>query len=177
MTAAVASPPISLPMRIAPLARSNEHAVNFTDERAVNFVRSSWSKSAVPFGPMKVWTDKEGKPEKFQRMDEGSYFSALTRGKDSLINRILAGSECFAAVPNDTPTLLAGWMVYDTTTLHYLYVPKTFRKMGVARALIARLPKTVVDHSFWTPAFEKIRPQGQVWNPTRLWMLKGCNDQ
>lgn len=157
----------SLPVTFGDLDRSNE--------RHVNFVRSSWAKCAVTSRPSKVWCDKEGKPSRHEQVAEHSYFAALAAGPQGLINRILARCKVVIAVPNVTPNTIAGWIAHDATTLHYVYVVSNpFRRMGIGRALLARLPATVTAYSFWSPAFEKIAPAGMTWRPDVLWSVKGC---
>lgn len=53
-----------------------------------------------------------------------------------------------AVMPED-PSVVFGWAVYEPGTLHYVYVKPDFRKHGIARALLADLPRPFA-YSHWT---------------------------
>ena len=59
----------------------------------------------------------------------------------TLLAAILSHAECLVAVDQEDPNLYYGWIVFDPKTdpacVHYCYVKKNFRKLGIGTELLA----------------------------------------
>lgn len=62
------------------------------------------------------------------------------KGHEAKIKALLLvpSSKCLVCVAPDDDNQIIGWVVFDRDTVHYCYVKNVFRKMGVARALMAQ---------------------------------------
>ena len=175
-----AAPTLSkLPVSFRPLAA--------TGTREHNFVRKTMSHIAIACRPGKLFPPKrrEGEsledhrercrtePGRFESIEEHPYFTELAEDGGA-VERILARCTTLVAVPDATPTLIAGFAVTDAKTLFALYVVQDFRHMGLGRTLLARAAGGLAEHALWSPAFERIRPPAMTYRPQRLWEQKGC---
>ena len=70
------------------------------------------------------------------------------------------------AVMPDDPSVVFGWAVSEGSKLHYLYVKPDFRKYGIAKALLADLPRpfTFTHYTYILRDLEK-HLQGCTFNP------------
>jgi len=62
----------------------------------------------------------------------------LIRRRERTVARyLLREARCTVAAPIESPELVCGFIVFDneTETVHYLYTPRAFRNMGIARSL------------------------------------------
>jgi GNAT superfamily N-acetyltransferase len=115
-----------------------------------------------------------------------SYFAA--RIKDSIFyanhheiaDKLLAQETALVACPDDDSDTILGYIVVEPKVLHWVYVKKAFRKMGIATRLLeasglpANLHDVQVTHptKLWFttkqhgPGFEEKYP-GAIYNPYR----------
>lgn len=112
------------------------------DTSEERFVRSSWVKSQRSFrfyGKSEPWPGPE------------SFALKIT----DEIERGLAGTVLIAHAPDDEESLY-GFIASDGETLHYAYVKKPFRGLGIARALwvAAGAPRTCTSRGF---AFDAVK--------------------
>lgn len=96
-----------------------------------NFVMNSWSKS----------------------LRSGSYYHHSIPGKLFYeahrigIKETMQYARCIVATPIDDPNIIVGYLVYEErdsdkyVVLHYCYVKKMFRRMGLANLLISIISK------------------------------------
>ena len=131
--------------------------------REWNFCRKTWSLNAADNRPSKVWPDPDGRvnvARKVERADERTYFLWMAdAGALSLMGR----SQITCAVPVTEPDLVAGFVAYEPRVLHMIYVSGTFRRMGLARALLGLLPAGLRTYSQWSPLAEKLLPRAKGW--------------
>lgn len=71
-----------------------------------------------------------------------------------LIERILRSFDVIIAADKEDPTHIYGFIVagkvQDITTIHYLYVKHTFRRLGIAKALLAHFEIPNNEPFFYT---------------------------
>ena len=165
MSPALSTP--SLPITIAPLDRALE--------RDVNFVRSSWTQSYVPFRPSRTAVDADGKVHVW-RQDARAFWVDHSAWLDALLDSM--GTTVLVARANDAEGLLVGWTCWSATLgrparLHYVYVKKSFRGMGVAGMLLANVPTDAgVVFTHWTTRVPALRlPASWEWSPFATWSL------
>lgn len=133
-------------------------------EREKHFVCNSWTESQVKFCPAKVWFDEDGRPLRVERIQKGAFLD----GHAKLVDKLLARAVTVTAAIS--PGLLAGWLCYEPgVCVHYAYTDRTFRRLGVARLLLAQVTETprVVTH--WTPPCETLF-RGYQYDPTKAWV-------
>jgi len=150
-------------------------------DRELNFVRSSWTKSACKARPIRVarseWPAEGGsRAIEFAQMDARTFVAGHARHVD----RVLPRAEVVVADTTAAPGTLAGWICFEPSTsasgpargvVHYVYVGATFRRMGVAKLLIGELAQRPMSFPTWTPVLEKIKvPEQWVWDETRRWV-------
>lgn len=141
------------------------------DLRELNLVRSSWTKSMTRTRPVRVAGGEEdgGRRITAVRMDRRVFFEGHARQVDAVIAR--AG--VLLAVPMATATTIAGWVCAEPGVVHYVYTVETFRRLGVARALLEAIGAEPRAFSQWSHACdrglgEKLARAGWVWDPTRF---------
>lgn len=72
------------------------------------------------------------------------------------IERILArGATVLVCTPADSPEVILGYAVTEGTTLHFVYVKKPFRRLGIASGLLAGEGPSMFSH--WTDDWDRIR--------------------
>jgi GNAT superfamily N-acetyltransferase len=170
MSAAVSSP--SLPVTFRELDRSNS--------REVNFVAKSWAANATSNRPAKVWADRldiHGAAKKIERMAEHAFYVRLMHAPSRVMYRLIERSRVVVACANSAPRDVAGFVAYEPPTveeagtLHFLYVARDLRRMGLGRMLIGRLPQAICTHTFWAPDFDLLRLENWTWRPDLLLMM------
>jgi len=72
----------------------------------------------------------------FSLMDKDMYY----QGQHRLIERLLQTSKCHVAVDSEDESIIVGYLVesalQDVNVVHYIYVKKDFRNMGIAENLL-----------------------------------------
>lgn len=75
----------------------------------------------------------------------------------AVVARLLDRCEVLIATPaNDAETIL-GYSVTEPGTIHFVYVKKPFRRMGIAGALLAHLDPESCLHTHWTEGWDLLR--------------------
>lgn len=82
-----------------------------------------------------VWSFYEGSPN-LRAADRDHFRTEMTK----TIRRVCDGSEVRVACDPSDENTLVGFAAFTHGTLHYVYVKKDFRRMGVARALLHDVP-------------------------------------
>lgn len=142
--------------------------------RELNLVRSSWTHSMSRTRPVRVCGDEHGgtiqrSGLRVVRMDRRVFFEGHARQVDAVIAR----TGVLLAVPEATASTIAGWACAEPGVVHYVYVVETFRKLGVARALLEAIGIEPRAFSQWSNACDrglgsKLMAAGWVWDPTRF---------
>ena len=121
--------------------------------RELNFVRHSWTASQLR------WRPSVG----IRLMDARAFWLGHTR----LVDQLLVRSAAIVAVAG--AGLVAGWLAYEPDRcIHYIYTDSTFRRLGVARDLLANVVAVPKVISHWTPMAEQLFP-GYLYDPTQAW--------
>ena len=88
-----------------------------------------------------------------------------------LFERILPKASVRIACDPTDPDVIVGFAVFTDTELHYAFVRKDFRRMGVATALLADLP--IRSFTFLTRKGEEaLKPRARGWAFTPRWTFE-----
>ena len=140
-------------------------------ERESRYIKKCWAAICTEHRPSKVTPEKERKDHarKIERASEHRYFSWLSAGPESQIDRLMARSRVIVAVPHNEPRLVSGFIAFEADCLHVIYCGSIFRRMGIARALMGRLPSGLRSYSQWTPAIDHVVTPEWHWDPHMLY--------
>lgn len=94
------------------------HEVRHLDDTAIPFVLNSWLKSYR-------WSDRD---------NENYYRETVPE-----IKKLIRGNRVVVAALAEEPDCFVGWLCGQKGILNYVYVKSTFRRDGIARALIDRV--------------------------------------
>ncbi len=110
------------------------------------FIRKAW-RETFQYGSLAV--DGADKPHYFDEMSR--LFAAIVPGASGRV----------ACDPTDDDVRV-GFVCFTDETLHYVYVQKDFRRMGVARDLLDGLP--IKAYSFTTlQCVKRLKPRDRGW--------------
>lgn len=86
----------------------------------------------------------------------------------AVVERLLASSSLRVAHLEDDPAVILGYALVAPPTLHYVYVKPSFRRFGIARALLDDLAR-FRDYSHYTFALRDLDPHltSLHYNPYR----------
>ena len=70
------------------------------------------------------------------------------KAMDRKINALIADSMVLVATPDNDNDLIVGYVIFDKSILHFVYIKKDFRQMGFATELIKQslVNETIVTH-------------------------------
>ena len=111
------------------------------DDSSLGYVISTWERSLRP-----------------EYMDaENVDFGRAVRKRINQL--ILDGATFTLAVKPDDPNAIIGWICFDAHQVHYVYVRNTYRRVGVARRLVALagVPTTPISATHLTKSARDIR--------------------
>lgn len=97
----------------------------------------------------------------FREIDPGAYFKTY----HSVLEFILfkrKDVKCSVAVLKEDPNIILGYCVTEPTILHWIFVKKPWRKMGIAKAL---LPEDIKTVTHLTKVGKAIKPKEWGFNP------------
>lgn len=124
-----------------------------TDE---NFILSSWLESYR----RSPWSGV---------LPDTAFYDSHRTHLQSIVSRPATSILCCYAPSEAPPNDLFGWVCWEGGTLHYIYIKHLYRKMGVAKALLARTgldpAKVVTTYTFKTRAAVDYtrKHNGQRW--------------
>ena len=72
------------------------------------------------------------------------------------IKDILTASSAIVCSDEQEPESIYGYIVFDSTAVHWTYVKYVFRKKGIATKLVDLLPDTIVEYTHTSNAAECI---------------------
>lgn len=85
-------------------------------------------------------------------------------GHHRVLDRIFARApQVRLAVMPEDPDIVFGWLVREGATLHYVYVKPSFRRYGIARALVGDEPWNTYTHH--TYPLRDFALAGKVFDP------------
>lgn len=121
-------------------------------EGDVNFILSTWLKSY--YESLKHYGNK-GCPHP----KDDVFF----QGHQKKIKQILESGSCLICHAPDEENQIIGWIVYNQDAVHYCYVKNVYRKLGIAKALKAKVsaPKKYSHHT----KFSRYLNQGLQYDP------------
>lgn len=116
-----------------------------------NYVLSSWLRSYA-----------EG-PE-FRGIARGTYFALY----EPVVKDILARSVVAIATLPEQPDVVIGWMAIEDEALHYALVKPRWRKLGIARWLLADVLEIAATYTHVpSGAFARLIPPTWTYDPMR----------
>lgn len=116
------------------------------EQEDLHFIYSTWLKSLY-FG--NSW---------FRQIDKVIFFKKYARIIDDLIRCSTVEVACFT----DQPDIIVGYIVYFGPTMHWVYVKKSWRMLGVANMLI---PQKISTISHLTKLGKVIRKEEWKFDP------------
>lgn len=99
------------------------------------------------------------------------------KAMDRKINQLVTDSSVLIATPQDDIDLIVGYLIFDDESLHYVYVKKDFRQMGIALSLIKSVEienrfQLVYTHlSKYSQYITNKLPPDAYYNPFKLSFL------
>ena len=148
-----------------------------------NLILSSWLRSALQFP---IWHEgRIGSPSINLPPGGGT---PLYSQHQSILKKILDRSLVLVASDPEEDDHVFGYCVFERDCLHWVYVKKDLRRMGLGSYLLARtglgdeapdqedgFPRLRylegnVEVSHRTPALNHFRDKKFVWNPYRMWI-------
>lgn len=119
-------------------------------EHDTSLVYSSWLRSYYPSNAVRGVT-------------RDLYYKEQHR----IIERLLESADLTIVADKSDPDNIIGWMLSDHGWLHYIFVKKDYRHMGMAKKLLSTEEWIGCTHE--TPEFKKINKQQITYNPYRRW--------
>lgn len=112
------------------------------------FIYATWLRGLYHGNEWTSWVDKD------------IFFSKY----HTVLERLLASSVISVSCLEDDPDTIMGYAVFDSSQkrLHWVFVKKAWRKLGIAKSLI---PKDIVEVSHLTALGKKLLPEGIKFNP------------
>lgn len=89
------------------------------------------------------------------------YFSEYKK----VVTHLLGKSEIVVACLKDTPDVVLGYVVTQGTTLHWIFVKRAWRKLGIATML---MPANITKVTHLTKLGQSLKPKGVVFDPFNL---------
>ena len=96
----------------------------------------------------------------FKLMDQRPFYDAYKHYIESILKR--PNSRLRVAVLTEDEDVALGWCVDEGNTLHYVYVPRDYRKAGIGRSLVPKDIRnfthiTTIGLSIWNEKFPTAR--------------------
>jgi GNAT superfamily N-acetyltransferase len=148
-----------------------------------NLILSSWLRSALQFP---IWHEgRIGSPSINLPPGGGT---PLHSTHQSILKKILDNSLVLVASDPEEEDHVFGYCVFEKDCLHWIYVKKDLRRMGLGSYLMARtgLGEVAEDQndgsprlrymegeievSHRTPALNHFKDRKFIWNPYRMWV-------
>ena len=132
------------------------------DERALNFVLDSWTKTVAAEPPWDFSSTPTTPPLPHPLM---------IYEHDTLLKKIIRNSTITLACDPDDPDTVWGYVCTDDDLLHFIYVKSAFRGFGIGGCLFraAGLPDSNVSTSHRTKSLFVAFPGVRfLWNPYRM---------
>lgn len=94
-------------------------------------------------------------------------FPTYKTGQNEIMDRLLGRGQVWVATLTEVPDEVLGWVCFDETAIHYVYVKQAYRRRGIATSLIALAGARVFTHQTraWRPLATRFRLQ---FNPYLL---------
>ena len=101
---------------------------------------------------------------------EGAAFSLFSTDYAHIVRDLVSRSNVLVACLKDAPDTVIGWMAIENDALHYVLVKPRWRRMGVARWLLAALAgiPLVVTHRTSLSAKCPV-PKEWIYRRFRIW--------
>jgi GNAT superfamily N-acetyltransferase len=94
----------------------------------------------------------------FREIKKSSYFDKYKHVVTALLHRSHVSVACLASDPD----VVLGYAVYSTDTLHWVFVKKSWRKLGIAKRLV---PSSIRTASHTTLLGKKLMPSDWEFDP------------
>ena len=152
-------------------SESVEESVWIRSERSGdrNLILSSWLRSALQFP---IWHEgRIGSPSINLPPGGGTPLYSVHQ---SILKKILDRSLVLVASDPEEEDHVFGYCVFEEDCLHWVYVKKDLRRMGLGTYLISRsgLSGDVLEVSHRTPALNHFKDRKFIWNPYRMMLFE-----
>lgn len=77
-------------------------------------------------------------------IDQDFFFATFHKHIEHLLSRQTAS--VWLAVLSDNQDIVFGFAITEPKTLHFIHVPKDYRKQGIARSIAAKLSVDIITH-------------------------------
>lgn len=98
----------------------------------------------------------------FAECERTSFFANYHKVIEILLPRSIVKIACLS----DNHDVVLGYVVFSGPTIHWIFVKKAFRKMGIARAMVPERTITTVTHL--TKLGRIIKPSNWVFDPFKI---------
>jgi len=132
-----------------------------------NLILSSWLRSALQFP---IWHEgRIGSPSINLPPGGGT---PLHSTHQTILKKLLDHSYVLVASDPEEDDHVFGYCVFEKDCLHWVYVKKDLRRMGLGTYLLGRsgLSGDAVECSHRTPALNHFKEEHFIWNPYRMWI-------
>lgn len=97
----------------------------------------------------------------YSEIEKEAYFSNYHK----VLEHVLARADTFVVCLADAPDVILGYSVTEGPVLHWVFVKKSWRRLGIARWL---LPPTIERVTHLTKLGSKLKPAQWLFNPFLL---------
>jgi len=138
-----------------------------------NLILSSWLRSALQFP---IWHEgRIGSPSINLPPGGGT---PLHSTHQTILKKLLDHSYVLVASDPEEDDHVFGYCVFEKDCLHWVYVKKDLRRMGLGTYLLGRSGLShhyrtggdAVECSHRTPALNHFKEEHFIWNPYRMWI-------
>ena len=132
-----------------------------------NLILSSWLRSALQFP---IWHEgRIGSPSINLPPGGGTPLYSVHQ---TILKKLLDPSMVLVASDPEEDDHIFGYCVFEKDCLHWVYVKKDLRRMGLGTYLLGRsgLSGDTVECSHRTPALNHFKEEHFIWNPYRMWI-------
>lgn len=95
----------------------------------------------------------------FALIDKDAYFTKYAVVVDNLLRNSYVSVACLAS----DPEVIVGYIVYDVGVLHWVYVKKAWRRLGLAKQLVPYNPIERITHL--TKLGQRLMPEHWRFDP------------
>lgn len=95
------------------------------------------------------------------------HYDTYKVGQDKVINRVINGGQIIVAYARNVPDEIAGYVAFDKDVLHFLYVKKAYRHLGIGSGLISPNFKRY-SHDTGKRWQEFAKKKGLIYDPYAL---------
>jgi hypothetical protein len=92
---------------------------------------------------------------------------AYIRGQKAKIRRLLSRANILVACLPEDPETILGWSATEATVVHFVYVKREFRRLGIASSLLSPFLGEATTYTHRTPCVSSFIPSHWNYDPYR----------